>query len=172
MAGLPGTERNLPHNPDPETIPEGELPDSWRVPSKVLCIAGRGPLDEAASSMLAQLLGKHGMEDRLVGYGEVSRDGIESLDVTGTAMACISYLDISGSPAHLRYLIQRLRHRLPRGIPILVGLWPAADGALSNKATQTAIGADYFTSSLGQSVSSCVEAARKVGAADARRVAA
>ncbi len=96
-AGLPDAERNLPHNPDPETIPEGELPSSWQVPSKVLCIAGRGPLDEAASSMLAQLLGKHGMEGRLVGYGEVSRDGIESLDVTGAAMVCISYLPVSGS---------------------------------------------------------------------------
>ncbi len=40
-------------------------------------------------------------------------------------MACISYLDISGSPAHLRYLMQRLRQRLPTGTPILVGLWPS-----------------------------------------------
>ncbi len=60
-------------------------------------------------------------------------------------MACISYLDISGSPAHLRYLIQRLRQRLPRGTPILVGLWPSQDRTLSDQAAQRSIGADYYT---------------------------
>ena len=84
----------------------------------------------------------------------------------------LSYLDISGSPAHLRYLTQRLRQKLPNGIPILVGLWPAADSALSDKQIQISIGADYFISSLGQSVSSCVKAARKVEAADAEKAAA
>ena len=166
---LPDAERELPHNPDPESVPEGELPVSWRDPAKVMCIAGRGPLDEAASAMLAQLLGKHGMGARLVGYAEVSREGIETLDVTGAAMACVSYLDISGSPAHLRYLMQRLRQRLPSGTPILVGLWPSTDSALTDKAVQTSLGADYFTSSLGQSVTSCVEAARKVEDRDKSR---
>ncbi len=172
VAGRPDGERDLPHDPLPESVPAGQLPASWKAPSPVLCIAGRGPLDEAASSMLAQLLGKHGMNGHLVGHAEVSREGIDGLDVTGTAMACISYLDITGSPAHLRYLIQRLRQKLPRGIPILVGLWPATDRALSDKAIQTSIGADYFTSSLGQSVTACVEAARSVEAADLHKTAA
>ena len=172
VAGPPETERDLPHNADPGSVPEGELPKSWQDPAKVLCIAGRGPLDEAASAMLVQLLGKHGMGARLIGYSEVSRENIGGFDVSGAAMACISYLDITGSPAHLRFLIQRLRQRLPRGIPILVGLWPAADSALSDKAVQTMIDADYFTSSLGQSVTSCVEAARKVETADLSRSAA
>ncbi len=156
---LPAAELDLPHNPDPESVPEGGLPASWRDPAKVLCIAGRGPLDEAASAMLVQLLGKHGMGARLIGYGEVSRDNIESLDLTGAAMACVSYLDISGSPAHLRYLMQRLRQRLPKDAPILVGLWPSTDSALTDVAVQKSLGADYFTSSLGQSVTSCVAAA-------------
>ncbi len=96
---------------------------------------------------------------------EVSRDGIGSLDVEGAAMVCVSYLGIGGSPA-------RLRQRLSKGIPILVGSWPAADSALSDKAIQTAIGADYSTGSLGQSVTSCVEAARKLEASDQAKAAA
>ena len=76
------------------------------IPSSILCIAGRGALDEAAASMLVRLLGKHGMGGRQVGYGEVSREAIQDLDMTGVAMACVSYLDISGTPAHLRYLMQ------------------------------------------------------------------
>ena len=48
--------------------PRGAAPRSdansrrdWRGATPVLCIAGRGPLDEAAATMLAQLLGKHGL---------------------------------------------------------------------------------------------------------------
>ena len=78
----------------------------------------------------------------------------------------MSYFDITGSPAHLRYLVQRLRQRMPRGTAILVGRWPAADSVLSDPAMQRSITADYFTSSLGQSVTSCVEAARKVEEAE------
>ncbi len=116
--------------------------------------------------MLVQLLGKHGLSGRLVGYEAVSRDNVERLDVEGVAMACVSYLDISGSPAHLRYLMQRLRQRLPQGAPILVGLWPSQDATLTDKQVQHSIGADYFTSSLADAVSSCVEAAQAAQEAD------
>ncbi|WP_158746856.1 AI-2E family transporter [Acidisphaera sp. L21] len=158
----PQDERELPNNADPEGLEPGEVvPHPWSDPSSILCIAGRGPLDEAAAAMLVQLLGKHGLGGRLVGYGEVSRETIGEVDMTGVAMACVSYLDISGSPAHLRYLMQRLRQRLPSGAPILVGLWPAEDSTLSDKAIQQSIGADIFATSLAGTVTSCVEAARE-----------
>ena len=118
--------------------------------------------------MLVQLLGKHGMGARLVGYGDVSRDKVDTLDVQGVTMACASYLDISGSPAHLRYLMQRLRRRLPSGAPLLVGLWPSQDSTLKDRDIQRSIGADYFTSSLAEAVSSCATAAD--AAASASRV--
>ncbi len=160
---VPEDERDLPRNQEPASVSPGEdgAQDGWHGASAVLCIAGRGPLDEAASAMLVQLLGKHGMGGRLVSYTEVGRDGIESLDVQGARMACISYLDISGSPAHLRYLMQRLRRRMPKGAPLLVGLWPSEDSALKDPAIRSQIGADYFTSSLAEAVSSCAEAAAK-----------
>ncbi len=161
VAPAPG-RRTLPENPVPDGTapPAAELPQAWQGQAPVLCIAGRGPLDEAASTMLVQLLGKHGLGARLVPYEAVSRDRVETLDIEGVAMVCISYLDISGSPAHLRYLMQRLRRRLPHGTPILVGLWPAEDAALSDKPTQSGIGADYFTSSLRDAVDACLKAVR------------
>ena len=76
-------------------------------------------------------------------------------------MVCISYLDISGSPAHLRYLIQRLRPRLPPGTPILVGLWATEDTTPKNEKTKGVVGADYFTGSLEQAVTSCSLVARE-----------
>ena len=138
----------------------------------MLCIAGRGPLDELAAAMLSQLIGKHGMGGRVVSHEAVSRFGIESLDTAETSMACISYLDITGGPVHLRYLVQRLRQKLPPTAPILVGVWPANDAALSNQAVQQSIGADYFAGSLGDAVTLCVEAALKAEAAETLRTAA
>ena len=57
--------------------------------------------------MLAQLLRKHGLGARVVPHEAVSRSNILGLDVKGVAMVCISYLEISGNPAHLRYLLRR-----------------------------------------------------------------
>ena len=157
----PDEEDELPAHPQPADLPDDDElpPDSWRAPSAVLCIAGRGPLDEAASAMLAQLLAKHGLGSRTVDHEAVSRDHIATLDVTGVAMACISYLEISGSPAHLRYLIRRLRQRLPSGAPILVGLWPAGEQSADERQQRAAVDAEYFTTSLADSVTACVQAA-------------
>ncbi len=162
---------DLPRKPEPASVSPGEagVPEAWCGQSAVLCIAGRGPLDEAASAMLVQLLAKHGMGARLVSYKEVGRDGIEALDVQGVRMACISYLDISGNPAHLRYLIQRLRRRLPKGAPILVGLWPSEDSTLTDPAMRAQVGSDYFTSSLTEAVTACAEAAAKEAEPAAQR---
>jgi hypothetical protein len=167
-AGLTKDEQKLPKEPPlPETAPEKvELASAWRSEAPVLCIAGRGPLDEAASEMLAQLLSKHGLGARVVPHEAVSRANVQGLDVTGVAMVCVSYIDISGTPAHLRYLLKRLRQRVPDA-PLLVGLWPAEEAVLSDPELRGMVGADYYVTSLRDGVAACLEAARK--ASDAER---
>lgn len=156
-------ERSVPAPSPPEDAPERLVP-AWRTEAPVLCIAGRGPLDEAASAMLAQLLSKHKLRARIAPYEAASREGISFLDMRGTAMVCISYLQLSGGPAHLRYLIRRLRARLSSGTPILAGLWPADDEALRDPAVQSLIGADYYTASLHEAVEICVQVSQATAA--------
>lgn len=134
------------------------IPDGWKAEGAVMCIAGRGPLDEAASEMLAQLLGKHGLGSRLVLHEAVSRSAIYNLDMTGVQMICISYLEISGTPAHLRYLLRRLRKQAPQA-PILVGLWPAEDAVLKSETMRATLGADYYVSSMRDAVVQCLKVA-------------
>ncbi|WP_230529984.1 AI-2E family transporter [Microvirga roseola] len=142
-----------------ETRPlEERIPEDWTAEGAVLCIAGRGPLDEAASEMLAQLLAKHGLGTRVVAHEAVSRSAILNLDMSEVRMVCISYLEISGTPAHLRYLLRRLRKQVPKA-PVLVGLWPAEDAVLKNEALRSTIGADYYVSSLRDAVVQCLKAA-------------
>src|SRR5215203_4084838 len=170
-AGPTQAEKDLPKEPPvPEDAPAKiELAPAWRSEAPILCIAGRGPLDEAASEMLAQLLSKHGLCARVVPHEAVSRANVEGLDVTGVAMVCVSYIDISGTPAHLRYLLKRLRQRLPEA-PLLVGLWPAEEAVLSGPELQSMVGADYYVVSLRDAIAACLGAARK--ASDAERSAA
>jgi predicted PurR-regulated permease PerM len=148
---LPKNEVDLGRAPPPEARPE-----VWRGEAPVMCIAGRGPLDEAAASMLAQLLQKHGLGARVVDHDAVSREKIRSLDTTGVAMICISYLDISGNPAHLRYLLQRLKETAPQR-PVLVGLWPAEDAVLKDQSLRKQVGADEYVSSLREAVQACLK---------------
>ena len=67
----------------------------------------------------------------MVAYEVASQHGISQVHLNEVAMICISYLDISGSPSHLRYLIRLLKQKAP-GVPIFVGLWPAEDSALKD----------------------------------------
>ena len=105
--------------------------------------------------MLVQLLRKNGLGARAEPYDAASRGQIASLDTTGVAMICISYLEISGNPSHLRYLVRRLRQRSP-GTPILVGLWPAEDALLGDERLRAAVGADHYATSLRDAVQACL----------------
>ncbi len=73
-------------------------------------------------------------------------------------MVCISYLEISGSPSGLHYLVRRLRARLPEA-RILVGLWPADGQEVDDERIRNVVGADVYASNLKDAVTACVEAA-------------
>jgi predicted PurR-regulated permease PerM len=156
----PSTERDLPRKPAPSTIApnHADRPKEWRGESPVLCIAGRSALDESVSVMLAQLLGKHGLGARVVPPEAVSRTAIGQLDTTDVAMACVSYLNSSGTMAPLRHLLRRLRQRAPT-IPIVVGLWSPGQPVLESD-RQRAVGANHCVASLRDAVTICLETLR------------
>jgi predicted PurR-regulated permease PerM len=151
-------QRDMPASNGVEPSAPSSAP-SWQAAAPVLCVAGRGPLDEAASSMLCQLLQKHGIGARIAPYEAATRGNINLLDVDGIAMVCVSYLDITGKQAHLRYLLQRLRQRLPT-TPILVGLWPDDEARLRRWVARTELDADHYARSLGEAVEICVTVAK------------
>jgi predicted PurR-regulated permease PerM len=121
-----------------------------RAPS-VVCVAGHGAFDEPVTAMLVQLLGARSIAARAIGNAAVSRGMIESLDLDGVDVVAISYLQLEGSPAQLRYLVRRLRGRAPDA-RIVVGLWPQGEAALSDPAIQQALGADAYVGTLAAAV--------------------
>jgi hypothetical protein len=153
------SEQDLPKHPAPGKVTEDALAPNWRSTAPVLCIAGRGPLDETAASMLAQLLHKNGLKARVLKHEVASRMHIGVLDGDGVAMVCLCYLQIGGTPSHLRYTLRRLRQHLPAA-RLLVGLWPVEQAILTDDRLRAAVGADVYTSSLREAVEACLEAAR------------
>jgi predicted PurR-regulated permease PerM len=142
-------------------IADDRLAPEWQTETPALCIAGRGELDELAARMLAQLLGKHGLNARVVPYEAVSRTRIGALDVAGVAMMCISFISVGGSTARLRYLLRRLRERQPH-TRLLLGLWPAQDTEPVAGDLRRTLGADFYVTSLREAVRTCLAEAHQV----------
>src|SRR5690242_19334479 len=117
--------------------------------------------------MLSQLLHKNGLKARVLRHAAASRGLISALNAEGVAMVCLCYLEITGTPSHLRYLVRRLRQRLPTA-KLLVGLWPAEQAILTDERLRAAVGADIYVSSLRETVEACLETAR----AEAEKMAA
>ena len=118
-----------------------------RQPADVMCVSGHGPFDDAVSAMLIQLLAERGVTARMIPNAAVAREAIDKLDVSDVGVIAISYLQVTGSPAPLRYLIKRLRDRAPDA-QIIVGLWPQGEAALSDPSIQGAVGADAYVGTL------------------------
>jgi predicted PurR-regulated permease PerM len=152
-------EDTRPSAPAADVNAERGLAPGWQTETPVLCIAGRGLLDEAAGQMLSQLLDKHGIGARVLGREAVTRSRIAALDGGSVAMVCLLYLDIAGTPANLRIMVRRLKERCPKA-KILVGFWPPDDAFLANQGARRMIGADSYVSSFKEAVGACLSAAR------------
>jgi predicted PurR-regulated permease PerM len=124
-----------------------EIGAAWHGKS-VMCIAGRGSLDEAAAAMLGQLLEKQGIAARVVPSEAVAAANIFRLDGMDVRMVCLSYLEPGGF-TNARYLVRRLRRKLP-GVPILAGFWTLSEDEARHRDALRETGADLIVTSLRQ----------------------
>ena len=147
-------EENTAADPNQPADPLAPQPD----PPLVLCIAGRGPLDDGAAEMLAHLLRHAGLRARVAPHTATSRARIAAIDPHEVAMVALCYLDLSATPAHLRFLLRRLRHRLP-GRPIAVGLVPRDEPAADVARLLSTVGADHAAATLEDFAAACSELA-------------
>ncbi|CAB3669714.1 hypothetical protein LMG22037_01895 [Paraburkholderia phenoliruptrix] len=121
---------------------------------RVLCIPGRGPLDPLATTIVLQLLGKHGFTARAVPHEAASRASIDQMDADDVALVCLVYLQIDGIPSHLRYMVRRIHARLPK-VSIIVGLWAPEDLEKWSVDLQNAMGAECYVTSLQEMLAAC-----------------
>ena len=103
-----------------DDAPPAMLPSGWQA-APVMCVAGRGPLDEAAALLLVDMLAKHGIGARVVSSDETSAANIRELPCDGVQLTCVSYLE-PGTFKNARYQVRRLRKRMPT-VPVIAVFW-------------------------------------------------
>jgi predicted PurR-regulated permease PerM len=143
---------------------EVDLPETWRdAPLEpVLCVAGRGPLDEAAALLLVDMLSKYGIGARVVSSDETSATGIRDLVCVGVQLTCVSYLE-PGTFKNARYQVRRLRKRMP-GVPVLALFWGLAGDNSRYLDSIEATECDIVTTGLKETVQHILTFARRSGA--------
>ena len=137
-----------------------ELAPGWVVDESILCIGGRSALDEAAAAILAEVLKKRGLGAKALGPNAISAAHIASLARAEAKLVCLSYLGLGKSPAHVRYVVRRLRRILTQGTAILVCYWSDEDEAPAAKQLLEAAEADAYATSLPHAVELYMAAAK------------
>jgi predicted PurR-regulated permease PerM len=157
--------------PSPPAIPvlsQEELRPDWQVDHPVLCIASRSPLDEAAAMMLAQLLEIHGLSARVQPFADVASAKALKVDAPDAPLVCLSYFGAVGNPAHVRFLIRRLKRLMPNA-KFLAGYWLLGEDPEKGEDWKSAVGAHFVAMSLTDAVALCVREACGAGSEFAAR---
>jgi predicted PurR-regulated permease PerM len=135
-----------------------QLRADWQVAHPALCIASRSPLDEAAAAMLAQLLDKHGLQAKVHPFEDVASARAFKIDATDAPLVCLSYFGAVSNPAHVRFLIRRLKRIMPK-TKFLACYWMLGTDPEKSEDWKTAVGAHFVATSLKEAVAICVQQA-------------
>jgi predicted PurR-regulated permease PerM len=158
--GLAALEAEEDSEDAPPMVERAELAPGWAVDVPVLSIGGRSPLDEAAAAILAEVLKKRGLGTQVLGPEAISPGHITSLANTAAKLVCLSYVGIGEGPAHIRYLVRRLRRILPQGTLILVSYFAEEEHREAARQLLEEAEADACTTSLEDAVELCINAAK------------
>lgn len=139
-------------------VSKGQLPDDWQMPYPVLCIASRSALDEAACEMLAQVLTKHGVGAWVQPFVDVANVKGFKVDIVDAPIVCLSYFGFGSKPAHVRYLIRRLKRLMPQA-KFVAGFWMLGDDSDKRDEWTKAAGADFGATSLAEATAIIMEQA-------------
>ena len=134
-----------------------DLPARWRAPRPVLCVSSRGPFDEAATAMLGQILGRHGLGAQVMSMAELRR-GETPDDLSGIALVCFSYLE-PVSLSQIRLNVRQARRAIP-GVRVLVGFWRERDPASLDRLRRT-LSADVLVTTLNGALDAALTFAKR-----------
>ena len=135
-----------------------QLAPGWQVAHPVLCLASRSPLDEAAAAMLAQLLGRHGLQALVQPFSDTAATKTLKIDALDAPLVCLSYFGAIANPAHVRFLIRRLKRQMPNA-KFLAGYWLLGEEPAKGEDWKIAVGAHLVATSLSDAVAICVREA-------------
>lgn len=142
----------------------GLPPPGWQADGAVLCIPGRGQLDDLAATMAAQVLRGEGFGARTESNLVLGAGHGEGGAFAGVRLCCLSVLEQGSSASGIRYLLRRIQRLMPDAA-VAVCLWHAPGDSALLAALRSEGKEETIVLSLGE----LVALARAISA---RRVAA
>lgn len=127
----------------------GALPAPWRAEGAVVCIAGRGPLDDLTARLAALVLHRAGLGARAEASAVLETANLGRLDPEVVRLVCLSVLEEGNSVAGLRYFLRRINRQLPEA-KVIVGLWDAPPDSAMLAALREEGPAEAIVTSLGE----------------------
>jgi hypothetical protein len=124
------------------------LPDG--TDKLVICVGGRGELDNAAVAMLSQVLKAQGANTRTVDHLAMDPARIRNLDLSGAHAVVIGFLNVQ-SVAHARYMVRRIK-RTQSSLRVGVVFWMQGENALSDMKLVATIGGDFVAHNMWEAV--------------------
>lgn len=121
LAPRPGAAASGPS----AALPAATLPAEWREAGAIVCIPGRGQLDDLAASMAMQVLGNVGFGVEILPNVALGTSGSPPPAFAHARICCLSVLEEGSSVAGIRYFIRRMQKRMPDAL-MVVCLWHAA----------------------------------------------
>ena len=96
----------------------------WSNPGAIVCMPGRGQLDDLAATMAAQVLAATGLGASMVPNQALGQSGDVPPELGGCRLCCLSVLEEGSSVSGIRYLTRRIAKRLPYAA-VVICLWHA-----------------------------------------------
>jgi predicted PurR-regulated permease PerM len=155
---IKGLIHNLADRKDEDAAGQDGPPPGWRD-HPVLCVAGRGPLDEGAALLLVDMLGKYGIAARVVSSDETSAAHIDALTIDGVRLVCVSYLE-PGTFKNARYQVRRLKKHFPETVMMAI-FWGLSDDNSRYLDSIEATECDIVTTGLKETVQHILAFARR-----------
>jgi hypothetical protein len=137
-----------------------EKPSSGlEIAPRVLCVGSRSALDEAAAAMLVQILEKRGIASNLQAFSATGAGQRLNLEAPDSTLVCLSYFGASSKPAHVRYVIRRLKRVMPHA-RFVACFWMLGEERAKLEKWRASVGAEFVASSLDEAATICGREAR------------
>ncbi|WP_338662152.1 AI-2E family transporter [Pararoseomonas sp. SCSIO 73927] len=128
---------------------DSPLPATWRAEGAVVCIAGRGPLDETTARLAGLVLHRTGLGARAEPSAVLETANLNRLDPALVRLVLLSVLEEGNSVAGIRFFLRRIARQLPEA-KVIVGLWNAAPDSPMLAALREEGSAEVIVTSLGE----------------------
>ncbi len=137
-------------------------PPDWQRDGAVICVPGRGQLDDLAARMAVQGLSRSQFGARVEPNMVLGSSAAMPADMARAKLCCLSVLENGTTVAGVRFFIKRMQKQLP-GTIIVIGLWHAGRDSPLLAALRAAGTEEHLVLSVGELLAYCnATAARAV----------